>query len=248
MKSVSDGPVTNHFSPLRTYSPVAASRTAVAGQRPGVRALAGLRDRVAAVPLAAQARVQVAAPLLGRAVQQRVVAAGDEAPQAARDLTQLLVDEDLLQRGPALAPGGRAAGCRRGGRASMARRLISRMRLGGERAAVALELGLERLEHVDDVGAGPLAELGLRGGEGQVHGAQCGGTNLAPAGRSQDAGREAHRSLGGMSGRCPVSVAERRRGVRTIGTRACLATRSDRPAPQCLPGQGSCCSSVRSSR
>ena len=30
MKSVSDGPVTNHFSPLRTYSPVAASSTAVA--------------------------------------------------------------------------------------------------------------------------------------------------------------------------------------------------------------------------
>ena len=31
MKSVSSGgPVTNHFSPLRTYSPVAASRTAVA--------------------------------------------------------------------------------------------------------------------------------------------------------------------------------------------------------------------------
>ena len=29
MKSVSDGPVTNHFSPLRTHSPVAASRTAV---------------------------------------------------------------------------------------------------------------------------------------------------------------------------------------------------------------------------
>ena len=31
MKSVSSGgPVTNHFSPLSTYSPVAASRTAVA--------------------------------------------------------------------------------------------------------------------------------------------------------------------------------------------------------------------------
>ena len=30
MKSVSSGPVTNHFSPLRRYSPVAASRTAVA--------------------------------------------------------------------------------------------------------------------------------------------------------------------------------------------------------------------------
>ena len=30
MKSVSSGPVTNHFSPLRTYSSVAASRVAVA--------------------------------------------------------------------------------------------------------------------------------------------------------------------------------------------------------------------------
>ncbi len=29
MKSVSDGPVTNHFSPLSTYSPVAGSRVAV---------------------------------------------------------------------------------------------------------------------------------------------------------------------------------------------------------------------------
>ena len=29
MKSVSDGPVTNHFSPLRTQSPVAGSRSAV---------------------------------------------------------------------------------------------------------------------------------------------------------------------------------------------------------------------------
>ena len=29
MKSVSSGPVTNHFSPLSRYSPVAASRTAV---------------------------------------------------------------------------------------------------------------------------------------------------------------------------------------------------------------------------
>ena len=33
MKSVSSGgPVTNHFSPLSTYSPVAASRTAVAAR------------------------------------------------------------------------------------------------------------------------------------------------------------------------------------------------------------------------
>jgi hypothetical protein len=30
MKSVSGAPVTNHFSPLRTYSLVASSRTAVA--------------------------------------------------------------------------------------------------------------------------------------------------------------------------------------------------------------------------
>ncbi len=30
MKSVSSGPVTNHFSPLSTYSPVDGSRTAVA--------------------------------------------------------------------------------------------------------------------------------------------------------------------------------------------------------------------------
>ena len=33
MKSVSSGgPVTNHFSPWRTYSPVAGSRTAVAAR------------------------------------------------------------------------------------------------------------------------------------------------------------------------------------------------------------------------
>jgi hypothetical protein len=44
-----------------------------------------------------------------------------------------------------------------------------------ERAAVPLELGLMRLEDVGDERAGPVAELELVGGEGQVHAAQCGG-------------------------------------------------------------------------
>ena len=99
MKSVSSGPVTNHFSPLRTYSPVAASRTAVAREGPGVGAGAVLGDRVAARALAAQARLEVARALLRRRQwTQRVVGARDVRPQAAGRLAELLVDEDLLER------------------------------------------------------------------------------------------------------------------------------------------------------
>ena len=43
-------------------------------------------------------------------------------------------------------------------------------RVVGQRV-VALELGLERLEGVDDVGAGAVPELGLGGREGEVHAA-----------------------------------------------------------------------------
>ena len=147
MKSVSDGPVTNHFSPLRTYSAGRRVLDGGRGQRARVRALARLGDRVAAVALAAQAGLEVAATLLGRAVHEDVVGARDEAPQAAGRLAQLLVDEDLLQRRPALA-----ADRRRQAAAVEAsldgRPLELADGLVGERAAVALELGLERLEDV----------------------------------------------------------------------------------------------------
>ena len=84
MKSVSSRPVTNHFSPLRTYSPVAASRTAVAREGPGVGAGAVLGDRVAARALAAQ-RTDRGSAAAAPASQwtQRVVGARDVRPQAA---------------------------------------------------------------------------------------------------------------------------------------------------------------------
>ena len=153
MKSVSSGgPVTNHFSPLRTYSPVAASRTAVACERPRVGAGVRLGDRVAAEPLAAQARLEVAAALVGVGVDQGVVGARDERPQPAGRLAELLVDEDLLEGRPALAAElDREASRRAAGRRSP--RCFSVVP-GSRRepAAGALELGLERLEDVDDVG------------------------------------------------------------------------------------------------
>ena len=141
-------------------------------ERPGVRALARLRDRVRAVALAAEARVQVAGALLRRAVDERVVGPGDERPQAAGRLAQLLVDDDLLDRGPALA-------------ASAAWQAAAvepevdgdPLQLLGRRvveASVALELRLERLEVVDDVGSGAIAELGLGRGGREVHGGESG--------------------------------------------------------------------------
>ena len=65
MKSVSSGPVTNHFSPLRTYSPVARVADGGGAQGPGIGAGAVLGDRVAPRALAAQRRLEVAPALLG---------------------------------------------------------------------------------------------------------------------------------------------------------------------------------------
>jgi hypothetical protein len=118
-------------------------------------------------------------------VRQRVVAAGDVAPQAARGLAQLLVDQDLLQGTPALAP-------RRLRQVAAPEVGLDRAPLdlpdglGREGAAVALELGLVRLQDVRDEGAGPLAELELPGGEIQIHAAQCGGRD-APGAMGRDA-------------------------------------------------------------
>ena len=91
MKSVLAGPVTNHFSPLRTYSPVAGSRTAVAASVRASDPWPGSGDGVGPAALAAQAGDEVALALLGGAVDECVVGTRDVGPQATRRLAELLV-------------------------------------------------------------------------------------------------------------------------------------------------------------
>jgi len=146
MKSVSSGPVTNHFSPLRIHSPVAPSRTAVAS------------------------RFRASEPALFRlAVHEDVVAARHVRPEPARDLPELLVDEDLLEHRPALP-------------ADLGRHR-SAVEVRGDRGppdvvaplaryapAGPLELQLSGLQHLAHEPARPIPKRELARGEGQVHG------------------------------------------------------------------------------
>ena len=81
---------------------MASSRTAVAvrarASEPAPASVIG----VAAVALTPERRIEVPAALLIVGVDERVVGTRDEPPQAARDLAELLVDEHLVQRAPAL--------------------------------------------------------------------------------------------------------------------------------------------------
>ena len=168
MKSVSSGPVTNHFSPLRTYSPVAASRTAVAARVAGVGAGAVLGDRVAAGALAAQRTGRGSA----RAARRRSGSGRCRRP-GCTTTGRRSTGRAARGRGPARWPTSparrpRAAASRRAGR--------PRSRPDGSVAPVArhapvgaLELELERLEHVADERAGARLELELGRGQGQVH-------------------------------------------------------------------------------
>src|SRR4029453_15802766 len=120
-----------------------------AGGRAGVR----LRDRVAAVALATERRVEVAGPLRRVAMDERVVGTGDGAPEPARPLAELLVDDDLVERAPALAPDARREASAvevRGDRPS----LDAPDDLVGEAAAAPLERELERLGDVPGERAG----------------------------------------------------------------------------------------------
>src|SRR4029079_2854581 len=101
------------------------------GERAGVGAGPRLGDRVAPAALAAERRIEVAAALRVIGVDERVVRAGDESPQAPGDLTELLVDEHLLERAPALA-------------AELAREgAAMEVRLDGAALEVAIRLGIE---------------------------------------------------------------------------------------------------------
>ena len=166
MKSVLSGPVTNHFSPLSTQPVAVADRRGLEG--PGVGAGVRLGDRVRAEPLAAEARLEVAPALVGVGVGEDLVRAGDEAPQAARDLAVLLVDEHLLEHRPAAAADRhRQLAARQPGLDRQPPELRATLRR--ELAAGALELHLERLEDVDDEPPRVVAQrrLGLR--EREVH-------------------------------------------------------------------------------
>src|SRR5215212_8365879 len=120
------------------------------GQRARVRTGARLRDRVAPGALAAKRRLEVPGALRRRGVDQGVVRAGDVRPEATRHLAELLVDEDLLQRRPALAAD------------RLRKRSTMQPGLDGGPPEVAallprqaavrpLELVLERLEHLPRV-------------------------------------------------------------------------------------------------
>ena len=161
MKSVLSGPVTNHFSPLRTQSGAVADGGRL--ERPRVGAGVRLGDRVGAEPLAPEARLEVSPALVGIGVREDLVRARDEAPQAAGDLAVLLVDEHLLEHRPAAAAHGHRQLA--AGEPGLDREPPQlRAALGREPAARPLELDLERLEHVDDEPSGVLAQrlLGRR--------------------------------------------------------------------------------------
>ena len=137
-------------------------------QRARVRAGAVLGDRVAPRALAAHRRVEVARPLLGVAMDQGVVRPRDVRPQAARALPELLVDQHLLERRPAL-PAERHRE-RAAVEPGLDRGLADRGAPVARDAAVRrLELGLARLEDLADERAGPRLELELRRGQGEVH-------------------------------------------------------------------------------
>ena len=165
------GVVRPGHEPLLAVEDVLAGRRVADGgraERARVRAGAVLGDRVAPRALAPERRVEVAPALLRVRVEQDVVGARDVRPQAAGRLAELLVDQDLLEHGPALP-----AGLDR-------ERPALQPRLDGGRpdrvAPVArdvpagpLEFDLARLEDVAHERAGARLELELGGREGQVH-------------------------------------------------------------------------------
>src|SRR4029077_19160434 len=75
-----------------------ADRGRCEGPRVGTRARLG--DRIAARAFPAQARLEVALALAGVAQGEDVVHARHVGPQAAGDLSELLLDDDLLHRRP----------------------------------------------------------------------------------------------------------------------------------------------------
>ena len=80
-------------------------------------------------------------------------------------------------------------------------------------AVVALELGLERLEGVDDVAAGACLEVGLGGREGEVH-----GTSVASGGTPGARRRGARDAEAGRNGvrRAAAGVRPRMAHARAI--------------------------------
>ena len=157
--------------PLLAVEHVLAGRRIADGgraDRPRIGASAVLGDGVAARALAAHGRVEVAASLVRVRVDQHVVRPRDVRPEATRRLAELLVDEDLVEHGPALAAElhGEVAAveARLDGRAPDRITPVPR-----DLPVRALELELLRLQHVLDEPAGARLQLELGRGQGEVH-------------------------------------------------------------------------------
>ena len=173
---------------------VAAGRVPDGGglQGPRVGARRVLGDRIAARALAAHRWVEIAGFLRRVAMDEGVVRPGDVGPQAAGPLPQLLMDQHLVHRRPALPTQ------RHRERTAMQ----SRLDRGppDRRAPVArhvptglLEFDLARLEDLADEGASARLEFELGRRQGQVHAAKdasrrCASTD-GVAGRGTRVGR-----------------------------------------------------------
>ena len=123
--------------------------------------------------LAPQAGLQVVVPLLDVAVHERVVAAGDQAPEPTRDLPELLVDEDLLEERPALAADlSREAAAVQVGLDGPGLDLAGDV--GLDPATARLEFDLERAEDLTSEAARSILQLELSGAQREVHGRKDG--------------------------------------------------------------------------
>ncbi len=137
-----------------------------AGDAVRVGARVALGDGVGVGALAAQARLEVALDLLGRAEAEHVVGAGPAPPDGVRVAAELLVHDHLVDhRHLGAAVDLQVTGADHAGR----ERGVEHAPLVVGVEAVQLGLQLERDADVVDVGGGATAQVLLRGREGEVH-------------------------------------------------------------------------------
>ena len=135
----------------------------------GIGAGVTLGDGVGIGTFAGQGRAQVRLDLLGRAERQHVVAAAHQPPEAVRNASELLVDDDVLHHLPALS-------AVLGGMVTSDQLELTgqptdlRLYVVGHAAAGLLGRYLVRDQGVGKA-AGPRAQILLLRGEGEVHGA-----------------------------------------------------------------------------
>ncbi len=140
----------------------------------GIGAGVLLGHRVGVVRLAAQPGPQVAVDLLGRAVGEHVVPGRDVPGDRVRRAAELLLDEEPLDVGPALAA---VLGAVQAAAEPALQRLLldARDGLGRQAAVGALGLLLERDQDLVDEGARTRLQLGLGGRQAFGGGGDGGG-------------------------------------------------------------------------